>query len=74
MEQPHIDKENRPIVKFNVKQDELKIYTLAKANWYGGNPGLIYNAPIDEVCKAYDFEIMSRQYKSTMHEMSKKSQ
>lgn len=74
MENACIDREARPVVKFNVKQDELKIYTLAKANWYGGNPGLIYAAPIDEMIKAYDFEIMSRQYKSTMQEMSKKSQ
>lgn len=74
MENPHIDRENQPTIKFNVKQDEFKIFTLAKANWYGGNPSLIYNAPIDEVWKAYDFEIMTRQYKSTAYEMSKKSQ
>ena len=74
MENPHIDRENQPIVKFNVSKDEMKIYTLAKANWYGGNPTAIYNAPIDEVWKAYDFEIMTRQYKSTALEMSKNKQ
>lgn len=73
MENPCVDRENQPSVRFNVNKDELKIYTLAKANWYGGNPTLIYNAPIDEVWKAYDFEIMTRQYKSTALEMSKKT-
>jgi len=46
---------------------------LAKAGWYGGNPSAIYAAPIDEVFKSYDFEIMSRQFKSTKIEMSKNS-
>ena len=74
MENPHVDRENQPIVRSNVSKDELKIYTLARANWYGGNPSAIYNAPIDEVWKAYDFEIMTRQYRSTSYEMRKKTQ
>lgn len=74
MENPHINRENEPIVKFNVNKDEMKIFLLAKANWYGGNPTAIYNAPIDEVWKAYDYEIMTRQYKSTALEMSKNKQ
>lgn len=74
MENPHIDRENQPLVRSNVSKDELKIYTLAKAGWYGGNLTEIYNAPIDVVLKAYDFEIMTRQYKSTAYEMSKNTQ
>ena len=74
MENPHINRENEPTVRLNVSKDELKVYTLAKARWYGGNPTTIFNAPIDEVWKAYDFEIMSRQYKNTAYEMSKNTQ
>ena len=74
MENPYIDRENQPIVRINVSKDELKVYTLAKAGWYGGDTTKILNAPIDEVWKAYDFEIMTRQYKSTSLEMSKKTQ
>ena len=74
VENPHIDRENQPIVKLNVSKDEFKVYTLAKAGWYGGSLTEIYNAPIDEVWKAYDFEIMTRQYKSTAIEMSKNTQ
>ena len=41
------------------------VYSLAKANWYGGNPSNIYKAPIDEVILAYQFEVMSRDYEIT---------
>ena len=72
MENPLRDGENRPVVKFNVSKDELKIYTLAKAGWYSSDTTRIYSTPVDEVMKAYDFEIMTRQYRSTALEMSKK--
>lgn len=72
MENPYINRENSPVVKFNVSKDEFNIYLLAKAGWYNGNPSEIYAAPIDEVMKSYHFEIMARQYKNTSYEMSKK--
>lgn len=71
MENPYIDRENQPNIRYNVSKDEFKIYMLAKAGWYGGNPSAILAAPIDEVLKSYYFEIMARQFKSTTLEMSK---
>ena len=41
------------------------VFALAKSGWYGGNPTLIYNAPIDEVILAYQYEIMTRDYEIT---------
>ncbi len=46
------------------------VYSLAKAQWYGGNPTLIYNAPIDEVILAYQYEVMARDYEITDIAMS----
>ncbi len=72
MENPSINRENQPIVRFSVSKDEFNIYMLAKAGWYGGDVSKIYAAPIDEVIKSYHFEIMARQFKNTSYEMSKK--
>ena len=71
MENPSINRENQPSVRINVNKEEFRIYMLAKAGWYNGDPSAIYAAPFDEVMRAYHFEIMARQYKSTMFEMSK---
>ena len=71
MENPYTDRENCPTVKCTVSKEEMMIYTLAKARWYGGNPSAIYAAPIDEVIKSFQFEVMARQYKSTQFEMNK---
>lgn len=46
------------------------VYSLAKAQWYSGNPTLIYNAPIDEVILAYQYEVMARDYEITDIAMS----
>ena len=46
------------------------VYTLAKAQWYNGNPSLIYKSPIDEVILAYQFEVMARDYDATDIAMS----
>ena len=71
MENPYTDRENCPIFRFTVTKEEMMIYTLAKARWYGGNPSAIYAAPIDEVFKSFYFEVAARQYKSTQFEMNK---
>lgn len=60
-----------PKVKYNVSKEDVIIYTICKANWYNGNPTLAYNSPIDDVIKAYQFEIMVRQYKDTAFELNK---
>ena len=60
-----------PKVKYNVDKEDVIIYTICKAGWYNGNPTQAYNSPIDEVIKAYHFEIMVRQYKDTAYELNK---
>ena len=71
MENPSTERQLCPTVKFTVNKEEFIIFTLAKAGWYGGNPSTIYIAPVDEVMKAYHFEIMTRQYKTTAMELNK---
>lgn len=44
---------------------------LAKANWYGGNPAEVENAPVDKVINSYYFEIYSREYEATVIELNK---
>ena len=71
MENPYKHNGIYPKVKYNVEKEDIIVYTICKANWYGGNPTLAYNSPIDEVVKAYQFEIMARQYKDTAYELNK---
>lgn len=74
MENPHKINQLRPTVRYNVDKEDVIIYTICKAGWYGSNPGLAYQAPIDEVIKAYQFEILARQYKDTVFELNKAKQ
>ena len=74
MENASTGGENIPTVKYSVSKEEFMIFTLAKAGWYDGNPSAIYAAPIDEFFKAYYFEIMARQFKSTAIELNKATQ
>lgn len=60
-----------PKVKYNVDKIDVIIYTICKAKWYSGNPTIAYEAPIDDVIKAYQFEIMVRQYKDMAYELNK---
>ena len=71
LENPHQERQIVPVVKYNVSKEDVIIYTICKAGWYNGNPTTAYNAPIDEVIKAYQFEKLSRQYKETVHELNK---
>ena len=71
MENPYKGRKNQPIVKYNVSKEDVIIYTICKAGWYNSNPSIAYNAPIDEVIKAYQFEIFARQYKDTCYELNK---
>lgn len=71
MENPHKDKQITPTVRYNVDKEDVIIYSICKAGWYNSNPTLAYNAPIDEVIKAYQYEIMVRQYKDTVFELNK---
>lgn len=74
MENPHIGRQVCPVIKYNVTKEDVIIYTICKAGWYNQNPGLAYQAPVDEVIKAYQFEIMARQYKNTVYELNKAKQ
>lgn len=71
MENPYRNRQNLPTVCYNVDREDVIIYTICKAKWYNSNPSLAYNAPVDEVIKAYQFEIMTRQYKETAYELNK---
>ena len=71
MENPYKGRELAPVVRYNVDKEDVIIYTICKAGWYGSNPGIAYNAPVDEVIKAYQFEILVRQYKNTSYELNK---
>lgn len=74
MENASTGGENCPVVKYSVSKEEFMIFTLAKAGWYSGNPSAIYAAPIDEFFKAFHFEIMTRQFKTTAFELNKVTQ
>lgn len=71
MEHPYKGRELTPTVRYNVDREDVIIYTICKAGWYSGNPSLAYNAPVDEVIKAYQFEILVRQFKATAYELNK---
>ena len=71
MENPYKGRELHPTVRYNVDKEDVIIYTICKAGWYNSNPSLAYTAPVDEVIKAYQFEIMTRQYKETAYELNK---
>lgn len=71
MENPYKGREISPVVRYNVDKEDIIIYTICKSGWYGGNPSLAYQAPIDEVIKAYQYEILARQYKVTALELNK---
>lgn len=74
MENPCGGKQICPVVKYNVDKEDVIIYTICKAGWYNQNPGLVHRAPVDEVIKAYQFEIMTRQYKNAVYELNKAKQ
>ena len=71
MENPYKGRELHPTVRYNVDKEDVIIYTICKAGWYGANPSFAYEAPVDEVIKAYQFEILVRQYKATVYELNK---
>ena len=71
MENPYKGRQVYPNVKYNVDREDVIIYTICKAGWYNGNPSIAYNAPVDEVIKAYQFEVFAKQYKETSYELNK---
>ena len=62
----------QPIIKYNAETIDIIVFALAKAGWYGGNPTLIYNSPIDDVINAYCYEVMMRDFEMTSYIMSKR--
>ena len=71
MENPYKGRGICPKVSYNVDKEDVIIYTICKAGWYNGNPTIAYNSPVDDVIKAYQFEIVARQYKATALELNK---
>lgn len=71
MEHPYKGRELTPTIKYNVDKIDVIIYYICKAGWYNGNPNIAYNSPIDEVIKAYQYEVLVRQYRATAYELNK---
>lgn len=71
MENPYKGRELAPTVKYNVDKIDVIIYYICKSGWYNGNPSIAYNSPIDEVIKAYQYEVLVRQYRATAYELNK---
>lgn len=46
---------------------------LARAGWWGGDPGRVLRAPAHEVLTAAQYEVFSHDYESTMIEMNKET-
>lgn len=44
---------------------------LAKAGYWGGDPGRILAAPVDEVLAAYQYEMFTKDLESTIMELNK---
>lgn len=71
MENPYRNRENCPNIQIGVSKEDYIIYIICKAGWFNGNPTIAYNSPIDDIMKAYQFEMFSRDYKNTLMEMNK---
>ena len=72
MENPYKERGITPKVCYNVvDKEDVIIYTICKAGWYNSNPNIAYNSPVDEVMKAYHFEIFTRQFRATVLELNK---
>jgi trans-2-enoyl-CoA reductase len=65
VENPRRETRQKPTVKYDIESIDIIVYSLAKAQWYGGNPSTIYNSPIDEVLLSYQYEIMTRDFEET---------
>lgn len=46
---------------------------LAKTGYFGGNPQIILNSPIDIVLQTYQYEIFTREYEETYYELNKEN-
>lgn len=44
---------------------------LAKAGYWGGDPGAVKRAPIDEVLAAYDYEDFCSEYEAADYQLQK---
>ena len=73
MENPSTETRRKPSVKCTLSADEQIIYFLAKANWYGGDPEKVNNAPVDKVINAFHYENFARDYENTFIEINKET-
>lgn len=44
---------------------------LAKAGYFNGNPNDVFKAPVDTVFNTYHYEMFTREYEDTFHELNK---
>lgn len=46
---------------------------LAKAGYYGGDPGAVLRAPVDDVVMTMEYEVFTNDYELTFHELNKET-
>jgi len=51
---------------------ELIALRLAKAGYYGGDPGAIKRAPVDDVLNVLSYDVFLSEYDSVEYEINKK--
>lgn len=60
-----------PRIKIDADDETLIVCTLAKLKYYGGNPDLIWESPVDRVINTYYFDAFSSDYETAFVEMNK---
>ena len=48
------------------------VLTVVKAGYYNGNPDYVYNSAVDTVLNTYHYELFTRDFENTLHELNKK--
>ena len=59
-----------PRVKITADNDTYIVCTLAGANYYSGNPDLIWDSPVDRVLTMYDYFIFKNNYETASIELN----
>jgi hypothetical protein len=61
----------KPHFVFKCDYLDMLVMSVCKSGWYGGNPSLAYQAPIDEVFNAFHFDNACKDYEHTYYELNK---
>ena len=61
----------KPSIKITADYETVTAVTLAKSGYFGGNPQIVLNTPVDIVLQTYQYEMFTRKFEETCHEMNK---